>query len=114
MGREYRDIRGIVTLENVIESVIGEEIMDEIDFAADMQEVLNVENVNGCGARKSLPTVTNEILRAHKVQQPAPHAVCGLLGRTRAARTTPTSSVITVNGITNAIMIVSKVRVTVA
>jgi CBS domain containing-hemolysin-like protein len=30
---------GIVTLEDVIESSIGEEIVDEVDFAVDMQEV---------------------------------------------------------------------------
>ncbi|MGD2062970.1 MAG: hemolysin family protein [Nitrospirota bacterium] len=36
---EYGDITGIVTLEDVLEAVIGEEIVDEFDLAVDMQEV---------------------------------------------------------------------------
>ena len=36
---EYGDLTGIVTLEDVLESVIGEEIVDEVDTVADMQEV---------------------------------------------------------------------------
>jgi CBS domain containing-hemolysin-like protein len=36
---EYGDLIGIVTLEDVLESVIGEEIVDEVDTVADMQEV---------------------------------------------------------------------------
>jgi CBS domain containing-hemolysin-like protein len=36
---EYGDITGIVTLEDVLESLLGEEIVDEIDEAVDMQEV---------------------------------------------------------------------------
>jgi CBS domain containing-hemolysin-like protein len=36
---EYGDITGIVTLEDVIESVLGQEIVDEVDSAVDMQEV---------------------------------------------------------------------------
>ena len=35
----YGDITGIVTLEDVLESLIGEEIVDETDSAVDMQEV---------------------------------------------------------------------------
>ena len=36
---EYGDITGIVTLEDVLESLIGEEIVDESDTSVDMQEV---------------------------------------------------------------------------
>jgi CBS domain containing-hemolysin-like protein len=36
---DYGDITGIVTLEDVIESLLGEEIVDEADSAVDMQEV---------------------------------------------------------------------------
>ncbi len=36
---DYGDITGIVTLEDVLESLIGEEIVDESDAAVDMQEV---------------------------------------------------------------------------
>lgn len=36
---EYGDLTGIVSLEDVLESVIGEEIVDEVDIVADMQEV---------------------------------------------------------------------------
>lgn len=35
----YGDVTGIVTLEDVLESLIGEEIVDEVDSAVDMQEV---------------------------------------------------------------------------
>ncbi len=36
---EFGDVTGIVTLEDVLESLIGEEIVDESDAAVDMQEV---------------------------------------------------------------------------
>lgn len=36
---EYGDVSGIVTLEDVLESLIGEEIVDELDTAIDLQEV---------------------------------------------------------------------------
>lgn len=35
---EYGGIEGVVTLEDVLESLIGQEIMDEVDTAADLQE----------------------------------------------------------------------------
>jgi Mg2+/Co2+ transporter CorB len=36
---EYGDITGIVTLKDVLESVLGKEIVDEADTAVDVQEV---------------------------------------------------------------------------
>lgn len=36
---EYGSLTGIVTLEDVLESLIGEEIVDEVDTAADMQQL---------------------------------------------------------------------------
>jgi magnesium and cobalt exporter, CNNM family len=36
---DFGDLTGVVTLEDVLESVIGEEIVDEVDVVADMQDV---------------------------------------------------------------------------
>jgi CBS domain containing-hemolysin-like protein len=36
---EYGDITGIVTLEDVLEALLGEEIVDEVDSVVDMQEI---------------------------------------------------------------------------
>lgn len=41
---EYGDITGVVTLEDVVESLLGEEIVDEVDIAMDMQEVAKRRN----------------------------------------------------------------------
>ena len=35
---EYGGIEGVITLEDVMESILGEEIVDEVDTAADLQE----------------------------------------------------------------------------
>lgn len=47
---EYGDLTGIVTLEDVLESVIGEEIVDEVDIVADMQEVARRRNRDQYGS----------------------------------------------------------------
>ncbi len=36
---EYGDYIGVVTLEDALESLLGQEIVDEFDFAADMQQL---------------------------------------------------------------------------
>lgn len=36
---DFGDLTGIITLEDVLEALIGEEIVDEVDTVADMQEV---------------------------------------------------------------------------
>ena len=41
---EWGDITGIFTLEDVMESLLGEEIVDEVDTAVDMQEVAKLRN----------------------------------------------------------------------
>ncbi len=46
---EYGDITGIVTLEDVIESVLGREIVDEVDSAVDMQEVARLRKRDKLG-----------------------------------------------------------------
>lgn len=39
MHDEYRQFSGIVTLEDAIETLLGREIMDEVDQVADMQQL---------------------------------------------------------------------------
>lgn len=46
---EYGSVTGIVTLEDVLESLIGEEIVDEVDTAVDMQEVAKLRRQRHLG-----------------------------------------------------------------
>jgi magnesium and cobalt exporter, CNNM family len=43
---EYGGIEGVVSLEDVMESIIGEEIVDELDTAADLQEDARRRNLS--------------------------------------------------------------------
>ena len=55
---DYGDITGVVTLEDVLESLIGEEIMDESDTAVDLQAVAlrrKKERFKGLDAGASAP-----------------------------------------------------------
>ena len=49
---EYGDLTGVVSLEDVLESVIGEEIVDEVDIVADMQEVARRRKREQYGSQK--------------------------------------------------------------
>lgn len=50
---EYGDLTGIVTLEDVLEALIGEEIVDEVDAAVDMQVVAQLRRRENFGADAS-------------------------------------------------------------
>lgn len=68
------DLTGIVTLEDVLEALIGEEIVDEVDTVADMQEVARRRKrehfsrqeaasdrfIKSAGVPKKLPPATRE------------------------------------------------------
>lgn len=60
---EYGDLTGIVTLEDVLESLIGEEIVDEVDLAVDMQEVARL--------RKRDHLTDSQVPRAIETEKPA-------------------------------------------
>ena len=51
---EYGNIIGIVTLEDVLESLIGEEIVDETDRVVDLREVARRRSIKQYG--DAMPT----------------------------------------------------------
>lgn len=57
---EYGDITGIVTLEDVLESVLGKEIVDEADTAVDMQEVARRRKQQHLGKHDDTRTIPNQ------------------------------------------------------
>ena len=59
---EYGNIIGIVTLEDVLESLIGQEIVDETDNVVDMREVARKRSLQQFG--DAVPEPTNEQDRA--------------------------------------------------
>lgn len=50
---EYGEIEGVVSLEDVIESLIGEEIIDEVDTAVDMQAVARIRSQQDFGKEET-------------------------------------------------------------
>lgn len=53
---EYGDITGIISLEDVLESIIGEEIVDEHDTSVDMQEVARLRKKQHFPKTSAQPT----------------------------------------------------------
>jgi len=53
---EYGDIIGIVTLEDVLESLLGEEIVDETDRVVDLREVARKRSIKQYGDAMPTPT----------------------------------------------------------
>ncbi len=51
---EFGDITGIVTLEDVLESLIGEEIVDELDTSVDMQELARLRKREQFADRRAI------------------------------------------------------------
>ena len=43
MVDEYGGIEGLITLEDVLETMVGAEILDESDVVADMQELARIK-----------------------------------------------------------------------
>ena len=57
---EFGDITGIVTLEDVLESVLGQEIVDEVDAAVDMQAVAQLRKRESLRGEPYPPISGNE------------------------------------------------------
>ena len=56
----FGDLIGIVTLEDVVESLIGEEIVDEVDSAVDMQEVARLRQHDRLRGQKEIDRPADE------------------------------------------------------
>jgi len=72
---EYGDLTGIVTLEDVLESLIGQEIVDELDSAVDMQELARLrkrERFGQSGNRKRSGKSNNDDIESSKSDDSEP------------------------------------------